>query len=62
MNYRDYVVYDFETTSANPHKTQPVQIAAVVIHGRQLKIKPGSEFESLMKPVFDEEECENYCE
>ena len=58
MNYRDYVVDDFETTSANPHKTQPVQIAAVVIHGRQLKIKPGSEFESLMKPVFDEEECE----
>jgi DNA polymerase III epsilon subunit-like protein len=45
MNYRDYVVYDFETTSANPLRTQPVQIAAVVVHGRKLEIKKGSEFQ-----------------
>ena len=57
MNYRDYIVYDFETTSANPHTTQPVQIAAVVIHGRKLEIKRESEFQSLMKPVFDKDEC-----
>jgi DNA polymerase III epsilon subunit-like protein len=57
MNYRDYIVYDFETTSANPYTTQPVQIAAVVIHGRKLEIKKGSEFQSLIKPVFDHEQC-----
>lgn len=58
MNYKDYIVYDFETTSANPMRTQPVQIAALAINGRTLEIKPDSEFESLIKPVFDEEECE----
>lgn len=57
MNYRDYIVYDFETTSPNKDTTQPVQIAAVAVHGRKLEIIPGSEFESLVKPIFDEEEC-----
>ena len=57
MNYRDYIVYDFETSSANPYTTQPVQIAAVAIHGRKLEIKTGSEFQSLMRPIFDKEEC-----
>lgn len=57
MNYRDYIVYDFETTSANPYTTQPVQIAAVVVHGRKLEIKEGSEFQSLIKPVFDKDKC-----
>lgn len=57
MNYRDYIVYDFETTSANPYRTQPVQLAAVVVHGRTLEIKSGSEFQSLIKPEFDIEEC-----
>ena len=58
MNYRDYCIFDFETTSANPNTTQPVQLAAVVVHGRKLEIKPGTEFQSLIKPVVDEEECE----
>jgi len=57
MNYRDFCVFDFETTSANPDRTQPVQIAAVMVHGRKLEVKAGSEFESLIRPVFDEEEC-----
>ena len=57
MNYRDYIVYDFETTSANPYKTQPVQLAAIVVHGRTLEIKTGSEFQSLIKPIFDVDEC-----
>ena len=60
MNYRDYIVYDFETTSANPHTTQPVQIAAVVVHGRKLEIKEGSEFQSLMKPYMTEESCKKH--
>lgn len=58
MNYRDYIVFDFETTSANPLATQPVQIAAVAVHGRKLEIKEGSEFQSLIKPIFDEAECD----
>jgi len=57
MNYRDFIVYDFETTSANPNTTQPVQIAAIAIHGRKLEIKEGSEFQSLIKPVFCPKEC-----
>ena len=57
MNYRDYIVFDFETTSRTPSRTQPVQIAAVAIHGRKLTIHPNSEFQSLIQPVFDEEEC-----
>jgi len=58
MNYRDFVVFDFETTSQFPDTTQPVQIAAVVVHGRKLEIKPNSEFQSLIKPIFDKTECE----
>lgn len=57
MNYRDYIILDFETTSKYPTTTQPVQLAAVVVHGRKLEIKPDSEFSSLIKPIFDEEEC-----
>lgn len=57
MNYRDYIIYDFETTSKYANTTQPVQIAAVVVHGRKLEVKQGSEFQSLIKPIFDENEC-----
>ena len=59
MNYRDYICYDFETSSANAFTTQPVQIAAVVIHGRKLEIKEGSEFQSLMKPELDVDKCKS---
>ena len=57
MNYRPYCVFDLETTSATPTRTQPCQIAAVMIDGRKLEIIQGSEFQSLIKPIFDEEEC-----
>lgn len=57
MNYRDFICIDFETTSKYSSTTQPVQIAAVVIHGRKLEVKQGTEFQSLIKPIFDEEEC-----
>lgn len=57
MNYKDYIIFDAETTSKFAETTQPVQIAAVVVHGRKLEIKQGSEFQSLIKPVFDEQEC-----
>ena len=57
MNYKGYIILDFETTSANPNSTQPVQLAAVAVHGRKLEIIPGSEFQSLISIVTDEEEC-----
>lgn len=57
MNYRDFICVDFETTSKYASTTQPVQIAAVVIHGRKLEVKPGTEFQSLIRPIFDEDEC-----
>lgn len=57
MNYSSFIVFDFETSSANPLKTQPVQIAAVAVHSRKLEIIKGSEFQSLIKPSFDEDFC-----
>ena len=36
MTPRDFIVFDFETGSKNPHKAQPTQLAAVAIHGRKL--------------------------
>ena len=57
MNYKDYIVFDFETTSKYPDTTQPVQIAAMAIHGRKLEVIPNSEFQSLIQPIFDEKEC-----
>ncbi|MAF25448.1 hypothetical protein CL634_07730 [bacterium] len=57
MNYKDIIVFDFETGSRNPDKTQPVQIAAVAIHGRKLTIQNGGYFESLMRPVLDDDKA-----
>ena len=57
MNYKDIIVFDFETGSRNPHKTQPVQIAAVAIHGRKLTIQPGGYVESLIRPELDDEKA-----
>ena len=57
MNYRDIIVFDFETGSRNPDKTQPIQIAAVAIHGRNLTPQPDGYFESLIRPVLDDDEA-----
>ena len=55
LNIRDIVVFDFETGSRNPLKTQPTQIAAVVIHGKSLKIKNNGTFNSEIRPILDDE-------
>jgi len=52
-----YLMYDFETGSRNPYTTQAIQIAAIAIEPRSLEVVPGSEFESLIKPEFDEIKC-----
>ena len=57
MNYRDIIVFDFETTGRNPYKCQPTQIAAVAIHARKLTLQPGGVFESKIRCITDEEKC-----
>lgn len=55
MANRDYILFDFETGSRNPHKTQPTQIAAIALDGRNFKLK--GTFNSEIKPIIDEEEA-----
>ena len=55
MNYRDIIVFDFETGSRNPLMTQPTQIAAIAIHARRLTLQPGGVFNSEIRPIIDEE-------
>tara|TARA_B100000700_G_C14826400_1_gene752466 strand:- start:168 stop:854 length:687 start_codon:yes stop_codon:yes gene_type:complete len=57
MNYRDIIVFDFETTGQNPYKCQPTQIAAVAIHARKLELQPGGIFESKMRCIVDDEKA-----
>ena len=57
MNYRDIIVFDFETGSRNPHKTQPTQIAAIALHGRKLTIQPGGVFNSEIRPILDDKKA-----
>ena len=55
MANRDYIVFDFETGSRNPNKTQPTQIAAIALDGRNLAMK-GS-FNSEIKPILDDDKA-----
>ena len=55
MSYRDYIVSDFETGSRNPQKTQPTQIAALALDGRNFKLK--GTFNSEIRPILDDEKA-----
>lgn len=55
MANRDYIIFDFETGSRNPHKTQPTQIAAIALDGRSLTVK--GQFNSEICPIFDDEQA-----
>ena len=57
MNYRDIIVFDFETGGRNPHKCQPTQIAAVAIHARKLTLQPGGTFNSEMRPILNDDKA-----
>tara|TARA_Y100000034_G_scaffold136004_1_gene210217 strand:+ start:861 stop:1544 length:684 start_codon:yes stop_codon:yes gene_type:complete len=57
MNYRDIIVFDFETGSTNPRNTQPTQIAAVAIHARKLELQSGGTFNSEIRPIIDDEKA-----
>ena len=55
MAIRDYIVFDFETGSRNPRKTQPTQIAALALDGRNFKLK--GTFNREIRPVLDDEKA-----
>ena len=57
MNYRDIIVFDFETGSRNPAKTQPTQIAAIALHGRKLTVQPGGIFNSEIRPILNDDKA-----
>lgn len=57
MIRNDIIFFDFETGSKNPETTQAIQLAAVCIDVKNLKIRKDSEFESLIKPYLDDEEA-----
>lgn len=52
-------VYDYETGSRNPHKTQPIQLACIIIDGRTLEPIKGATFNSMIR-AYTDEDCEKY--
>lgn len=55
--FRDYIVFDFETSGKNPNGCQLTQIAAVVVHGKKLTLQPGGVFDIEVRPEFDDEKA-----
>ena len=55
MANRDYIIFDFETGSRNPNKTQPTQIAAIALDGRNLAVN--GTFNSEIKPILDDDKA-----
>lgn len=58
MNTSNIIFYDFETGGPNPFGCQPTQLSAIAIDGRRLNIIENSVFNSLIKPIFDEKQCQ----
>ena len=56
-NKFSYIVFDFETGSRNPDKTQLTQIAAIALHSKKLTLQPGGIFNIEVKPEFDDEKA-----
>jgi exonuclease I len=50
MNHRNIVVFDFETDGIDPHVTEPVELAAVVIEPRNLNILYDDSFNCIIRP------------
>jgi DNA polymerase III epsilon subunit-like protein len=55
MANRDFIVFDWETGSRNPYKTQPTQIAALALDGRNLSLK--GTFNSEICPILDDDKA-----
>ncbi len=54
MNYKDFIVFDMETTGLRIGYHEAIQIAAVVIDPRTLELRQGATFNSLMRPLHPE--------
>jgi len=54
MNRCDFAIYDLETGSRKPKRTQILQIACIIIDMRNLTVKENGIFQSLVKPIEDE--------
>jgi DNA polymerase III epsilon subunit-like protein len=55
MSTRDFIIFDFETGSRNPHRTQPTQLAALALDGRNLRLK--GTFNSEIRPILDDQKA-----
>jgi len=51
----DIICFDFETGSRNPYKTQPTQLAAIALDGRNFKLK--GTFNSEIRPILDDQKA-----
>ena len=61
INRSTIIIYDTETISKNPYKTQPIQLAAIAIDPRSLEFISNSEFNSLIQPIWDKNEQNRLC-
>lgn len=59
MKPLNIIVYDYETGSRNPWRTQPIQLAAMAIDGRTLEPIKGGVFNSMINALPDDI-CEEY--
>ena len=57
MNNQNIIVYDFETGGKKKNVSQPIQIAAIALDPKKLEVLEGGVFESLMKPILDDDEA-----
>ena len=55
MNYNSICCYDFETGSPNPSTCSVIQIAAEMIHGRNLYVT--DKFSAYVRPDWDDKEA-----
>lgn len=55
MSSKDIIVFDFETGSRNPYRTQPTQLAALALDGRNLRLK--GTFNSEIRPILDDQKA-----
>ncbi len=57
MNRNYICVFDFETGSKNPEKTQPTQLCAIMLEPRRLTVLQNGIFNTEIKPIFDDEKA-----
>jgi DNA polymerase III epsilon subunit-like protein len=55
MASKDYIIFDFETGSADPYTCQPTQLAAIALDGRNFRVK--GTFNSEIRAEVDDEKA-----